>query len=463
MQSSIAFAARHNLRLTVKSTGHDLMGRSTAPGSLNIWMHHVKGITFFDAFTPEGCSCDVQEWPVSAVTAGAGVQWGEMYKAAHAQGRVVVGGMSGTVSNAGGYLQGGGHSALSPLLGLAADNVIEFSVVTADGQLKTANVCQNQDLFWALRGGGGGTFGVVVSATHRAYPALVSVVGIKFTVQASSLSSYQGLVTKFIELQATLSDADAWAGYSYFFSTSITAVYLLPKLDHAVTPEVAIAAFEPITGYADERSGNISYSLEVQEFPSFLAWWSFVQCRANPGVCSDATGSNAAIASWLLPKEVLVRSRATEVAQAFMKVRAELREVGGYIIGHLVGGRQVAWTNQNNSVNPAWRNATWHVIVVSTWTDDEAGARTEKARMRMVTRANGIVRDLAPSSGCYMNEADFNEPHWPAAFFGRHYDLLSVIKHLVDPHSLFSCRHCIGSHPAGAKTKLMEEVPFMVL
>jgi FAD/FMN-containing dehydrogenase len=64
-------------------------------------------------------------------------------------------------------VQGGGHSPFSPLFGLGADNVLEFKVVTADGKLVVANDVVNQDLFWALRGGGGGTWGVVVEATVK--------------------------------------------------------------------------------------------------------------------------------------------------------------------------------------------------------------------------------------------------------------------------------------------------------
>jgi FAD/FMN-containing dehydrogenase len=57
---------------------------------------------------------------------------------------------------AGGYAQSGGHAPLSSIYGLAADNILEYKVVTADGKLKIANAVSEPDLFWALRGGGGG-------------------------------------------------------------------------------------------------------------------------------------------------------------------------------------------------------------------------------------------------------------------------------------------------------------------
>ena len=70
----------------------------------------------------------------------------------------------------GGYIQGGGHSPLSCLHGLAADQVLSAEVVTPDGRFVTADFTQNTDLFWAIRGGGGSTFGVVTSITVKAYP-----------------------------------------------------------------------------------------------------------------------------------------------------------------------------------------------------------------------------------------------------------------------------------------------------
>lgn len=84
-------------------------------------------------------------------------------EAAAAVGKVVVGGECPTVGIAGGYTQGGGHSALSTNFGLAADQTLCFDVVTAAGELVTASREENEDLYWALSGGGAGNYGIVVS------------------------------------------------------------------------------------------------------------------------------------------------------------------------------------------------------------------------------------------------------------------------------------------------------------
>jgi FAD/FMN-containing dehydrogenase len=110
----------------------------------------MRGITWHgSSFSPTGCSGVTLNVP--AVTVGSGTQMGNLYSAAADRGLMIVGAASPTVS-VGGYLTGGGHSALSPLYGLGADNVIEMQVFTADGNLVVANECTNVDLFWAIRG-----------------------------------------------------------------------------------------------------------------------------------------------------------------------------------------------------------------------------------------------------------------------------------------------------------------------
>lgn len=147
--SSRATARRHNIRLIVKNSGHDYLGRSSAPNSLSIWVHHMKGIMMHpDSFRPVGCNVTV---PGHAITAAAGTQMLEAYRATAPHNRTVVGGNGRTVA-LGGFVTGGGHSILAPHFGMAADRVLQMELVTPAGDVVTANECQNTDLFWAMRG-----------------------------------------------------------------------------------------------------------------------------------------------------------------------------------------------------------------------------------------------------------------------------------------------------------------------
>ncbi|KIK73665.1 hypothetical protein PAXRUDRAFT_112910, partial [Paxillus rubicundulus Ve08.2h10] len=152
IQAAINFAVNHNLKLVVKNTGHDFLGRSAARGSFVVWTHNMKNITYSSTFVPQGAPPNET---YDAITLGAGVQWDEAYDAVNQYGRIMVGGISpgGSIGAAGGWLAGGGHSFLSPTYGLGVDNAIEISVVLSTGQYLTVNNYQNPDLFWALRGG----------------------------------------------------------------------------------------------------------------------------------------------------------------------------------------------------------------------------------------------------------------------------------------------------------------------
>jgi len=127
ISACVKFACQNNLRLVIKNTGHDFLGRSTARGALSIWTHKMKNITFSDNFVPEGGS----EGVGSTVTLYAGVQLTELYTAVAIHNKSVVSGMAHSVGAAGGYIQGGGHSPMANLFGQSTDNAIEYKVVTA--------------------------------------------------------------------------------------------------------------------------------------------------------------------------------------------------------------------------------------------------------------------------------------------------------------------------------------------
>ncbi|CAE7160084.1 unnamed protein product [Rhizoctonia solani] len=120
VSKAVKFAGEHNLRLVVKNTGHDFLGRSSGEDSFSIWTHHLKGINFTNSFIGAGCSGD--ESAQSAVTVGAAELWIDVYKAADDHNATVVGGAAQSVGAAGGWVQGGGHSPISGLYGLGVDS-----------------------------------------------------------------------------------------------------------------------------------------------------------------------------------------------------------------------------------------------------------------------------------------------------------------------------------------------------
>ena len=203
-RKTIAFVQAYNIRMTVRNTGHDYNGKATGAGAVAIWTHHMKDMRIFDYKS--------STYTGKAMRMGAGVQVVDAYQYAQKRGYVVVGGNCPTVGIAGGYTQGGGHSPLSSKFGMAADQALEWEVVTATGKHLIASPSQNADLYWALSGGGGGTYGVVVSLTVKVHPDLMtSAANLTFTSIGIQKESFWNVVQTFQESLPSIVDAGAVA------------------------------------------------------------------------------------------------------------------------------------------------------------------------------------------------------------------------------------------------------------
>lgn len=126
-------------------------------------MHNLKEMQFLHNYTSP-----LYNGPAAKL--GAGVQVLELAEAAKKAGYMVVGGDCPTVGTVGGYTQGGGHSPLMSLRGLSADQALEWHAIDGNGTFRIATPYNNTDLYWALSGGGGGTYAVVLSAVLKLYP-----------------------------------------------------------------------------------------------------------------------------------------------------------------------------------------------------------------------------------------------------------------------------------------------------
>jgi FAD/FMN-containing dehydrogenase len=408
----------------MKTSGHDYLGRSTAFGSLLLWLHHMKNMTLMNNF-----SLCTGEMVTNAIRLGAGVQWGEVYNWLAPYNLIAIGGASATVGSTGGYLQGGGHGPLTRWKGLAVDQVLEFDVIMANGSHEKVNSCENSDLFWALRGGGAGTFAVVLSVVLRTYPS-PSVVFSGLYVSAPNDTRYNSFVHNFVQLLPTLADA-GWAGYFYLVDQQFISALLLPNGN----VDVANATISQIMN--DYRDFNITDSVLIP-FPSFNSLFNIILAPNNP------TGANVLLGSRLIP-EIIDRNQPSQVADAFLQAKG--RNLS-QLIGHLVAGGQVSNVTQNSSVNPAWRTALLHMVHVESWfdwTSDE----DQNQLAENVTQQVEILQTVAggAQSGSYMNEANPNEPDWQQKFFGTMeiYNRLKSIKNAVDPNGLFVCKNCVGS------------------
>lgn len=159
VQTAVRFAIRHNLCVMVAGTGHDFLNRHSCDNGVFIRTTMIKG---------QAWDLEDPRWPDGSVRLGAGTTFHEVQKAAAERGRYVSSGWAISVGVVG-WSIGGGHGPYAPSKGMGVDNILEVEIVTASGELVVANAQQNVDLWWAVRGGGGSTWGVITSITLRAH------------------------------------------------------------------------------------------------------------------------------------------------------------------------------------------------------------------------------------------------------------------------------------------------------
>src|SRR5271157_4533589 len=222
--AAVNFARKNNLRLVVKGGGHSYQGTSNAADSLLIWTRHMNAIVLHDAFV--GAGCEGRAEPQPAVSIEAGAYWRQAYDAVSTKGgRYVQGGGCMTVGVAG-LVLGGGFGSFSKAYGMAAASLIEAEIVTADGDVKIANACSYPDLFWALKGGGGG-FGVVTRVTLLTHALPEFFGGVFATVRATSDDAYRRLIAKTVEFYAQALFNPHWGEQIAFGPGGVVAISMV--------------------------------------------------------------------------------------------------------------------------------------------------------------------------------------------------------------------------------------------
>lgn len=417
VQATVAFAKKHNIRLVIRNTGHDYNGRSTGAGGLAVWTHHLKATEVLD------WSDDFYRG--KALRVGAGVQGFEAIEAASEAGLVVVTGECPSVGLAGGYTQGGGHSALCTEFGLAADNTLSFDVVTASGDLVTASPAENQDLYWALSGGGPGTYGVVVSMTVRAHPD-ARVGGATFAIpETRSDVLYQVIDAWHAALPAIV---DSGVMVIYFFGQGFLQSPALTA--YGKTKEQVAEILRPF-GEAVEALG-VSFEPNVTEFASyhdhFDNYW-------GPLPAGNIQVGTTLFGGRLIPRDVL---------PDFGPTARKLVEMGVTFIGvgtnvSRFGGRDV------NAVLPQWRDSIIQSSLTLPYSFDVPFKDMLAEQDRITREVQPVIEAATPGAGAYMNEADYQQPNFQDTFYGSNYPALLDIKKSRDPHDLFYVRNGVGS------------------
>ncbi|KAH8894749.1 hypothetical protein GQ53DRAFT_858410 [Thozetella sp. PMI_491] len=431
----------------LKTTGnwHDFGGRSVGAGSLSIWTHHLKDFEFLPNYI-------IGEYSGMAVRYGSGLEGWELFQYMVLHNISVVAPGGATVGANGGWFGSGGHGILASHYGLGSDQGLSINVVTADGRFVTADPYTNSDLFYALRGGGGGTYGVVTSVVMKAFPS------INFTASAFNLTVINGtsaLAPGIINTTTTFWEAakiyyrhginvvDAGGfGFGYIYplgnnSFTLTSTYAVPEK----TPEEVYALMQPMYDKLRAVGINLTNPGPLQSMP-------YTSTFRLPPVDNII---NTRYYSRLFPRANW------EDDQLFNDTMAAIRPgvEAGYNFHNLQyrpDETVAGWPGRFSAVNPAWRKTAMHAALMEV---QAVGLTAEQVRENdaKAKKYLDLWRAVTPGSGAYMNEGDPGEPNWQQSFYGDLYGKLLGIKRQRDPWGLFWAPTTVGSEAWEVRTE----------
>ena len=194
---------------------------------------------------------------------------------------------------------------------IGVDNVLQITIVTADGNHIIANAYRNKDLFWALRGGGGGTWGVVTSVTYKTHPS-TPFSGVVLSVNSTNANSTHKLFTEIIRLTPSLVE-QGFGGYGAASTQGFQLSILSPNATAEQTRAISVPLFE----FAHSLPGlSVRNSTVVSQ-----DWLEFF---APLFVGVPEVGIPNELSSWLLPKDVVATNKPEELARELLKTRGIL-------------------------------------------------------------------------------------------------------------------------------------------
>ncbi|HEY2771174.1 MAG TPA: FAD-binding oxidoreductase [Solirubrobacteraceae bacterium] len=406
--AGVNWAVHNGVSLRARSGGHSYAGYSTLSNGLVLDLRRLNGIS-------------VNKHAKTA-TIGAGAQLIDVYNGLAKQGAALPGGSCPSVGISGVTL-GGGMGLAGRAFGLTADNLIGATIVTADGKIRTVDAHHNPDLLWALKGGGGGNFGVVTQFT--------------FKVHAMPQSATDFFVTfPWSEASDAIAAWQSWAPHAPDALTSIfhlngpgssaavqvSGQYLGPqsKVGSFLGPLKAVRGAQVTTGQHD--------------WVTLQMLWAGCLTKTLPEchTIGAAPGGTLARASFQAKSDYVTKALPAAGRAALVSAveKRQSQPGSGAILFDSYGGAI-------NRVKPGatafvHRNALFCIQYLSynggaAWLQQTHGAMAKYV-----------------SGQAYQNYIDPNLKGWQKAYYGSNYARLQKIRKQVDPHHHFTFPQAIG-------------------
>lgn len=410
---SLAVLAAEHCRLpfAVKSGGHSAAGYCLSTGiviNLAINLNNVE-------LKPDNKVGGV-------VSIQAGATWSKVYTITNTTEYLPVGGGCPTVGS--GFLLGGGWSFLSRSYGLGCDNILSARLVLANGTAVTVSDTEHSDLFWAVRGGGGGNFGIATSfelQMHRPRSATMLVGQLCW-------NPFDPVV---LDLWTYWLD-DYWHNAPDYFDIEPS---FLPLNNEPNVTDSRMFCFTVIcNGDPTSECGPLVDNI-VTTYPPvinsvldqpFMAW------QMNNGNVTDAQEGYLYLTSGILAPGAFTVTYASLLIEA-LRAAPSKRNL---VLFH-TGGGKIRSVDTNATAFP-WRNVELIIQLKGIWDEPEQ----EEENVKWVKSTRAIVEPVL--SGSYINYIDPYLSDWQKAYYGTNYPRLLTMKHQVDPKGVFSFNQSIG-------------------
>jgi FAD/FMN-containing dehydrogenase len=391
--------------------------------------------------------------------------WIDLYDAVTTQaGRYVQGGGCTTVGVAG-LVQSGGFGSISKAFGTAAAGLLQAEVVTADGAVLTVNACDHPDLFWAIKGGGGGSWGVITKLTLRTHelPELFGAAWGK--IQAHSDEGFRKLIAHFVGFYAdNLFNAHWGEQVSISPQNTLKISMVSQGLDKPQAQRAWQPFFDWVKGLPQEFLVTAALGTDVT---AARHWWDI---EGNNSMVRDTRAGAARTHAWWqgdsdqvgaylhgydslwLPASLLQVAHQRRLADA-LYASSRYKSVGLHFNKGLAGApAEVIASARKTATNPAVADAFALAIIA----DGEAPAYPGLPRPAMdleaarkdahdVDLATAELRKIVPKAGSYVSESNYFNASWQEAFWGENYPRLRAVKTKYDPGGLFFVHHGVGS------------------
>ena len=408
VRTAVRWGVSHGVPIRARSGGHSYAGYSTLSGGVVLDLRNMRGISINSR--------------VGTVTIGAGSQLIDVYAALAARGATIPAGSCPSVGIAG-HAIGGGMGLAGRQLGLTADNLVSAQIVTADGRLRTASSRSNPDLYWALRGGGGGNFGVVTSLTFRIHKVPRTVasffVSWPWSQASDAIAAWQAWAPHTRSQLTSIFHLDGGGGTN---SVSVSGQYFgsAGDLGRLLAPLRAVRGASVFTG-------NHGY-LQAQLLWAGCSNISLTACHTE----GTRAGGTLSRESFQAKSDYLARPLPGAARRALVQA-LEAR-------ARISGSGAILFDSYGGAINRVAPGATAFVhrnvlFCIQYLSYNGGGSWLSAIHGRMSPYVTG---------GAYFNYTDPNLAGWQTAYYGANYRRLLEVRRAVDPHHYFNFPQAIG-------------------